>query len=83
MATTKEIAEEAAKEAVRATFDLLGVNVADPQSVEEFRNDLRFSRSIRKRGEQGVDAIWKLVFLAIAGSLITAVANQLGLGKHV
>lgn len=75
MATQQSIADEAAGKAVRECFALLGVDVDDKQSVEEFREDLRFGRSLRKRADQGVDALFKLVFLAIAGAVVSAVAK--------
>jgi len=71
----KSIAEEAADKAVRECFALLGVDVDDTASVEEFREDLRFGRSLRKRADQGVDALFKLVFLAVAGAIVSAVAR--------
>jgi hypothetical protein len=71
----QSIADEAAAKAVRECFILLGVDVDDTASVEEFREDLRFGRGLRKRADQGIDAIFKLVFLAIAGAVVSAIAK--------
>lgn len=55
-------AEEAANQAVRKVFAILGVDVNKPESVEEFREDLRFGRRLRKAADHG--------FLAIVGLLV-------------
>lgn len=81
MSVAKDIAEQAAKEAVRSTFEKLGVNTEDPESVEAFQADLRFNRGLRKRAEQGTNAFFQLVFLAIAGAIVTAVAKYLHIGQ--
>jgi len=75
------IAKAAAHEAVRETFSKLGVDTESPESIEAFKDDLRFSRAIRKRAEQGTDAFFRLVFLAIAGAVLTALADHFGFGK--
>lgn len=78
----KAIADQAAREAVRETFILLGVDTADSESIDQFQADLRFNRSLRKRADQGIDAFFKLLFLAIAGAIITALAKHLGIGPN-
>lgn len=80
MATMKEVADEAAKEAVREVFEKFGVNTDDPKSIEEFRDDIRFSRGIRRKADMGIDAILKLVFLTIAGAIMSAVAKHFHIG---
>lgn len=82
MSVAKDIAEQAAKEAVRSTFAKLGVDTENPESVDAFQADLRFNRSLRKRADQGIDAFFKLLFLAIAGAILTAIAKYLGIGGH-
>jgi hypothetical protein len=79
-ASVQSVAEEAADKAVRETFLLLGVDVSNPESVSEFRDDLRFGRTLRKRSEQGIDAFFKIVFLTIAGSIVTAFVKHFHLG---
>ena len=80
--STKTVAEEAAEKAVRETFLLLGVNVDDHASVESFREDMSFSRGMRKRAEQGVDVFFKLIFASIATAVISAVWKYLHPGTH-
>jgi hypothetical protein len=41
---TKPECAEIADRAVRKTFAILGVNIDNPESVEEFRQDLRFGK---------------------------------------
>ncbi len=46
--------DDAAKEAVKRTFAILGVDVDDPQQLEEFRKGLRFGEDLvimSKRGK--------------------------------
>jgi hypothetical protein len=78
----KAIADQAAREAVREAFILLGVDTEDPKSIDDFQADLRFNRSLRRRADQGVDAFFKLLFLAIAGAILTALGKYLGIGVH-
>ncbi len=77
---TTVIAEEAAEKAVRETFALLGVDVNNQESVDAFREDLRFSRGMRKRAEQGVDAFFKLLFASIAAAIVSAIWKYLHVG---
>ena len=49
----REIIEEAANSAVKKTFAILGVDIDRPESVEEFREDLRFGRRLRKMSDHG------------------------------
>jgi hypothetical protein len=82
MSAAKDIADQAAREAVKEVFEKLGVDTDDPKSVEEFREDIRFSRSIRKKADMGTEAIFKLVFLTIAGAIMSAVAKHFHIGPH-
>ena len=74
------IAKAAAHEAVRETFSKLGVDTDDQESVDAFRDDLRFARTIRQKAGMGVDAILKVVFVAIASAIAGAVAKYLHIG---
>ena len=47
--------QEAADRAVKKVFAILGVDIDRPESVEEFREDLRFGKRMRKGN--GVDDI--------------------------
>jgi hypothetical protein len=74
------IAKAAAHEAVRETFSKLGVDTDDQESVDAFRDDLRFARTIRTKASMGTDAVLKLVFLAIASAIMGAVAKAFHIG---
>lgn len=74
------IAKAAAHEAVRETFSKLGVDTDDQESVDAFRDDLRFARTIRQKAGMGIDAILKVVFVAIASAIMGAVAKYLHIG---
>jgi hypothetical protein len=61
--------QDAADRAVKKVFAILGVDIDKPESVEEFREDLRFGKRMRKAADHG--------FLAIVGLLV------IGLGAAV
>jgi len=44
----EEIFRNVADHAVKKTFAILGVDIDEPESVEEFRQDLRFGKRLRK-----------------------------------
>jgi hypothetical protein len=65
-------AAEAAEIAVKRVFAILGVDIDKPESVEEFREDLRFGKRLRKGADHG--------FLAFVAILTTGVAAALWAG---
>lgn len=67
-----EFADAAADAAVRKTFNILGVNVDDPQQVERFRISLRFGDKLSKFVDKG--------FFASASILAAFMAVLFGLG---
>lgn len=58
------VCQESADRAVKKVFAILGVDVDKPESVEEFREDLRFGKRMRKAADHG--------FLALMGVLAAA-----------
>lgn len=62
---TKPECAEIADRAVRKTFAILGVDVDKPESVEEFRQDLRFGKQLRKIASHGTLAFFATVSVAI------------------
>lgn len=60
-----EFAEEAADVAVRKVFAILGVDIDKPESVEAFREDLRFGKRLRKATDHGILAVAAVVAGAI------------------
>lgn len=61
--------DEAADKAVRKVFAILGVNIDNPESVEEFREDLRFGRKMRKMADHGTFALIGLMVLGLGAAL--------------
>lgn len=61
--------EVAAHLAVKKVFEILGVDVDDPQQVEEFRKGLRFSEELLKYSDRGKLAIL-LSFITLATGAI-------------
>lgn len=49
----EDVTEEAAEHAVKKVFAILGVDVDKPESVEAFREDLRFGRRMRRIADHG------------------------------
>ena len=64
--------QQAAEDAVRKVFAILGVDVDVPKEVEEFRENLRFGASMRRAADKGM--------LTIIGVLATAMLAALWAG---
>lgn len=67
---SKKLPEEAAEHAVKKVFAILGVDVDRPESVEEFREDLRFGKKMRKAAGHGTFA-----FIAVASAAFAFSTN--------
>lgn len=66
-----EIAETAAKETLRQTFRLLGVDIDDIESVNTFRADLVHARRLRRMSEKAtMAALWGGFITVGGGGLI-------------
>ena len=70
--------QDAADRAVRKVFAILGVNIDNPESVEEFRQDLRFGKQLRKIASHGTLAFFAAVAVAIAGAIWIGITSTLG-----
>jgi hypothetical protein len=64
--------EEAVSCAVKKVFAILGVDIDKPESVEAFREDLRFGRRMRKAADHS--------FLAFVGMLTVGVVSAMWFG---
>lgn len=64
----------AADHAVKKVFAILGVDVDKPESVEEFREDLRFGKKMRKAADHGQFVFWGAVALGLTLALWDGVA---------
>lgn len=67
---------QAADDAVRKVFAILGVDIDVPKDVEQFRENLRFGASMRRAADKGV----AVMFGAIASTLIVAGLAALWVG---
>lgn len=65
--------------AVRKVFAILGVNIDEPSEVENFREDLRFGRKVRKMADHAALAAVGLLVVALAAAIwqgIVALAGK-------
>ena len=72
-----QIAREASEMSSKKVFAILGVDLAKPESVEEFREDLRFGGKLRRIAERGVIAFIGVVATAAAVFIVEAVRARL------
>jgi hypothetical protein len=61
-----------ARTAVKEVFAILGIDVDDPEKVEEFRKDLRFGGDMRKMRDKGMLTLIGVIFTAIGAILVGA-----------
>lgn len=61
--------QEAADRAVKKVFAILGVDIDRPDSVEEFREDLRFGKRLRKAADHGMLALMAVLAAALAAAV--------------
>ena len=77
----ESMSEEAAEHAVRKFFAILGVDVSRPESVEEFREDLRFGRKLRKVADHGMLAFFGVAAAALAAADWAGIVSKIN-GGH-
>lgn len=70
-------ASEIADKAVKKTFAILGVDVDDPKSIEEFREDLRFGKRLRKAADHGLLVFFGAVAAAMAAAIWIGITHSL------
>ena len=69
--------QDAADRAVKKVFAILGVDIDKPESVEEFREDLRFGKKMRRWADHGTLAFIAVVAVSIAGAVIIGLQAKL------
>lgn len=74
---TRPECSEIADKAVRKTFAILGVDIDDPASIEEFRQDLRFGKRLRRIADHGTLAFFAAVAVAIVGAIWIGISQSL------
>lgn len=73
----ERISEESADRAVKKVFAILGVDINKPESVEEFREDLRFGRKLRKLADHGTLVIVGLLFTGLAWAVFEGFISKI------
>lgn len=68
----REAIDRAVERSTAKVFAILGVDINDPESVEHFREDLRFSGKVRRMSEKGVAALFAAALTAIGYALVEA-----------
>ena len=69
-AALREAIDRAVDRSTAKVFAILGVDLCDPESVERFREDLRFSGKVRRLSERGLAALIVAALTAVGYSLI-------------
>ena len=85
MVTEKDIltiqhVEKAADNAVRKVFSILGVDVDRPESVEEFREDLRFGKRMRKAADHSLLALFAVIAAGLAAAVWAGIVSNITKG---
>ena len=75
--TEKDFAQQAADEAVKKVFAILGVDVDVPKEVEEFRENLRFGATLRRAADRGVFAVVGLAAVGMAAAFWSGVITNI------
>lgn len=73
-----DAAEKAADHAVAKVFAILGVDIRKPESVEEFREDLRFGKKMRKMADHGQLAMMGVFVVGISWAIWEGIKAKLG-----
>ena len=69
--------KEAADEAVKKVFAILGVDVDVPKEVEEFRENLRFGANIRRAADKGMLAIIGAIAVGAMAALWAGIVGSM------
>jgi hypothetical protein len=75
---TDDTCQEAADRAVKKVFAILGVDVDKPESVEEFREDLRFGKRMRKAADHGFLALMGVLAAAAMAAVWAGIVSKVG-----
>lgn len=70
--------QEAAERAVKKVFAILGIDVDKPESVEEFREDLRFGKRMRRAADHGLLALVGLVVIGLGAAVWAGIVSKVG-----
>lgn len=70
--------QDAADRAVKKVFAILGVDIDKPESVEEFREDLRFGKKLRKIADHSTLAFFGVLAVGLASLIWIGVQAKFG-----
>jgi hypothetical protein len=73
--------QDAADLAVKKVFAILGVDVDKPESVEDFREDLRFGKRMRRAADHGMLALFGVIAAAFAAALWAGIVSAIHKGN--
>ena len=73
--------QDAADRAVKKVFAILGVDIDKPESVEEFRADLRFGKRMRKAADHGFLALVGLVVVGLCALVWAGIVSRINGGS--
>ena len=77
----RDAAKNAADDAVKKVFEILGVDVSVPKEVEDFRGNLRFGASLRRAADKGMLAIIGAVAIAAIAALWAGTISMITRGN--
>jgi len=69
--------KEAADEAVKKVFAILGVDIEVPKEVEQFRENLRFGASMRRAADKGMLAIIGAIAVGALAALWAGIVSKI------
>lgn len=69
--------KEAADEAVKKVFAILGVDIEVPKEVEQFRENLRFGASMRRAADKGMFAIIGAIAVGVLAALWAGIVSKI------
>lgn len=73
----EKAAENAAEKAVKKVFELMGVDVNNPRAVEDFREDLRFGRRMRRAADRSFIVMVSVIAAAIIASIWLGIVSNI------
>ena len=71
------LAGDAADHAVKKVFAILGVDIDKPESVEAFREDLRFGKRLRKAADHGTLVLTGVIIAGMCWAVWSGVIAQI------
>lgn len=70
--------QDAADRAVKKVFAILGVDIDKPESVEDFREDLRFGKKLRRIADHSTLAFFAVIAVGAASLIWIGIQTKFG-----